>query len=82
MFFYVIQGLGETRLFAAAATQWIGSVAAGRLLVGGGLLAIWRIAVVRLARCAVDAAHRRRRGRPGQRCCRRALHRWRAVDSG
>jgi multidrug efflux pump len=31
-FFYVIQVLGETRLFAAAATRWIGSCAAACLL--------------------------------------------------
>jgi multidrug efflux pump len=41
VFFYVIQGLGETRLFASAATQWVLSCAAGTLLgaAGGYLLA-------------------------------------------
>ncbi len=43
VFFYVIQGLGETRLFAAAATRWIGSTLAGASLgiaLGGLLSAI------------------------------------------
>ena len=36
VFFYVIQGLGETRLFTAVSTQWIGSCLLGGL-VGTGL---------------------------------------------
>ena len=31
VFFYVIQGLGETPLFTAAATRWVGSTLLGRL---------------------------------------------------
>jgi multidrug efflux pump len=40
IFFYVIQGLGETRLFASAATRWTGSCLAGGFLgaAGGHLL--------------------------------------------
>ena len=40
VFFYVIQGIGETRLFAGRATQWIGSILFGGLLggIGGYLL--------------------------------------------
>ena len=46
VFFYVIQGIGETRLFASLATQWIVSCAFG-LLVGlaGGYL-LWKLDVV------------------------------------
>ncbi len=46
VFFYVIQGIGETRLFAGAATQWIVSCVFG-LLVGlaGGYL-LWKLDVV------------------------------------
>jgi multidrug efflux pump len=46
VFFYVIQGLGETRLFAGAAVQWIVSSLLG-LTVGmlGGLL-LWRLNVL------------------------------------
>ncbi len=46
VFFYVIQGLGETRLLTASATRWIGSTIAAALLGGttgfliGQLLAI------------------------------------------
>ena len=49
VFFYVIQGLGETRLFTAAATRWIGSTVAGGLfgLTIGFLLG--ELGVVRLA---------------------------------
>ena len=45
VFFYVIQGIGETRLFAGATTQWIVSCALG-LLVGlaGGFL-LWKLDV-------------------------------------
>ena len=32
VFFYVIQGLGESRVFASAAVRWIGSCSAGGLL--------------------------------------------------
>jgi multidrug efflux pump len=32
VFFYVIQGVGETRMFSRAAIQWIGSVVLGALL--------------------------------------------------
>src|SRR5262249_25062309 len=34
VFFYVIQGLGETKLFASAATQWVGSSLLGGFLGG------------------------------------------------
>jgi len=46
VFFYVIQGLSETRLFAAASTRWIGSAVLGGLvgLASGYLLA--RLGVV------------------------------------
>jgi multidrug efflux pump len=48
VFFYVIQGIGETRLFAGALTQWIVSCLLGLLvgLVGGYLL--WKLNVVGL----------------------------------
>ena len=39
VFFYVIQGLGETRLFSAATARWVGSTAAGRRSRG------WRSAI-------------------------------------
>ncbi|HMF36478.1 MAG TPA: efflux RND transporter permease subunit, partial [Isosphaeraceae bacterium] len=47
VFFYVIQGLSETRLFAAATTRWIGSAVLGGLvgLASGYLLA--RLGVAR-----------------------------------
>ena len=47
VFFYVIQGLSETRLFAAASTRWIGSAVLGGLvgLASGYLLA--RLGVAR-----------------------------------
>ena len=32
VFFFVIQGIGETRLFSGAAVQWVGSCAVGGLL--------------------------------------------------
>jgi multidrug efflux pump len=35
VFFYVIQGVGETRLFAGAAVQWVGSAVLGGLLGAG-----------------------------------------------
>jgi multidrug efflux pump subunit AcrB len=42
VFFYVLQGVGETRLLSAAMTRWIGSTLAGGLLGGmvGHLLAM------------------------------------------
>ena len=40
VFFYVIYGLGETRLFMAVAMQWIGSVLLGALLRGDRLLPV------------------------------------------
>src|SRR5262249_39719154 len=48
VFFYVIQGIGETRLFAAASTIWIGSAAFGCFLglITGFLLA--QLGIVRL----------------------------------
>jgi multidrug efflux pump len=41
VFFYVIQGLGESRLFASSAIRWVGSTLAGGVigLVFGALLA-------------------------------------------
>jgi multidrug efflux pump len=41
VFFYVIQGLGETRLFTAATTRWVGSIVLGGLVgwAAGALLA-------------------------------------------
>ncbi|MGO8897804.1 MAG: efflux RND transporter permease subunit [Isosphaeraceae bacterium] len=49
VFFYVIQGISETRLFAAATTRWIGSAVLGGLvgLASGYLLA--RLGVARLS---------------------------------
>jgi multidrug efflux pump len=46
VFFYVIQGLGETRLFASVVTQWVTTAVLGALLglAGGYLLA--RLGVV------------------------------------
>jgi multidrug efflux pump len=46
VFFYVIQGIGETRLFTGAVTQWVVSCLLG-LLVGlaGGYL-LWKLNVV------------------------------------
>jgi len=46
VFFYVIQGIGETRLFSGAVTQWVVSCLLG-LLVGlaGGYL-LWKLNVV------------------------------------
>ncbi|MHB1037862.1 MAG: efflux RND transporter permease subunit [Pirellulales bacterium] len=45
-FFYVIQGVSETRLFMAVATQWIGSVVLGALLGVGVGFALSRIGLV------------------------------------
>jgi multidrug efflux pump len=46
VFFHVIQGLSETRLFMALATQWIGSVLLGALLGAGIGFALSRIGLV------------------------------------
>jgi multidrug efflux pump len=35
VFFYVIQGIGETSLFAGAAVQWVSSILLGGLLGAG-----------------------------------------------
>ena len=59
VFFYVIQGLGETRLFAAAPTRWVGSLARWAALLGlavGFLLA--RLGVVPLPWAPWSAAAR------------------------
>ncbi|HEX4591226.1 MAG TPA: efflux RND transporter permease subunit, partial [Gemmataceae bacterium] len=46
VFFYVIQGLGETRLFAGAAVQWAFSGIVGLLVgVAGGFL-LWKLDVL------------------------------------
>ncbi|HEX3999071.1 MAG TPA: efflux RND transporter permease subunit [Pirellulales bacterium] len=47
VFFYVIQGLGETRLFASARAHWIGSTFAGGLL---GLLLGFLLAAIHIGR--------------------------------
>src|SRR5262249_36360380 len=53
VFFYVIQGIGETRLFAGAAVQWIGSCLMGAFLgLAGGLL-VGRLAVFPLMEAMV-----------------------------
>ena len=43
VFFYVIQGLSQTHLFRAVATQWIGSFLMGALLGGGIGFALARV---------------------------------------
>jgi multidrug efflux pump len=48
IFFYVIQWLVETRLFAAAATQWAGSALMGALLGGAIGFLLARVGVGRL----------------------------------
>jgi multidrug efflux pump len=48
VFFYVIQGLGETRLFTAAPVRWTGSILFGGLLGAAAGSLMQRIAVVRL----------------------------------
>ncbi len=53
VFFYVIQGLGETRLFVAGATRWVGSCLAGGLLGATIGFLLGRIGVVRLPLAAV-----------------------------
>ena len=58
VFFYVIQGLGETRLFAAAATRWVGSALLGGLLGPGNRLLA---GAARRRAPALGAAGRRRR---------------------
>ena len=49
VFFYVIQGLGETRLFAAAATRWVGSALLGGLVGPGIGFLLAQLGVVRLS---------------------------------
>jgi multidrug efflux pump len=52
VFFYVIQGLGETRLFSGAITQWTVSCAFGLLMgLAGGFL-LWKLDVASLP-CAL-----------------------------
>ena len=46
VFFYVIDGLSETRLFMAVATQWIGSVLMGALLGAGIGFSLSRLGLV------------------------------------
>jgi multidrug efflux pump len=46
VFFYVIQGLGETRLFSSAATQWVGSIVLGGFLGGAGGFLLGKLDVV------------------------------------
>jgi multidrug efflux pump len=48
VFFYVIQGLGETRLFSGAAVQWVGSLLLGALLGGGTGYLLARLGVVQM----------------------------------
>jgi multidrug efflux pump len=48
VFFYVIQGLDETRFFTAAATRWVGSIVLGGLVGAVAGLLLQQIAVVRL----------------------------------
>ncbi len=43
VFFYVIYGLSETRLFTAAATQWIGSASLGGTAGGGDRIGVSRL---------------------------------------
>jgi multidrug efflux pump len=46
VFFYVICGLSETRLFMAVAMQWIGSILLGSLLGAGIGFSLSRIGLV------------------------------------
>jgi multidrug efflux pump len=46
VFFYVIQGLGETRLFSSAATQWVGSSLAGGFLGSAGGFLLGKLDIV------------------------------------
>ena len=46
VFFYVIQGVGETRMFSRAAIQWIGSIFLGALLGGFVAYALVRLGYV------------------------------------
>jgi multidrug efflux pump len=48
VFFYVIQGLGESRLFASAASRWIASCLAAGLTGGTGGYLLGVLHVVRL----------------------------------
>ena len=69
VFFYVIQGLGETPLFAAAAARWVGSTLRGRSgRVGRSASCSRRLAGWR-RRIVLGARARRRRGRPGRAGC-------------
>jgi multidrug efflux pump len=79
VFFHVIQRVGETRLFTAAAVQWIGSVLIGAALGGAiafflnwlgvlpGIGRIWMITVGAvaggLAVAAMRGAHARLSGK-------------------
>jgi multidrug efflux pump len=56
VFFYVIQGLGETRLFMAAATRWVGSALVGGLLGGAVGFLLGKLGVVLLPWAAVVGA--------------------------
>jgi multidrug efflux pump len=46
VFFYVIQGVGETRLFAGASVRWYGSLAVGGVLGAGTGYLLGRLSVV------------------------------------
>jgi multidrug efflux pump len=46
VFFYVIQGLGETRLFTSAATQWVGSILLGGFLGGASGFLLGKLDIV------------------------------------
>src|SRR5207302_1185050 len=48
VFFYVIQGLGETRLFASLVTQWLVSCVLAALLGGGGGYLLGKLGLVLL----------------------------------
>ena len=65
VFFYVIQGLSETRLFSAASTRWIGSAVLGGLV---GLATGYLLARLGVARHVLGAGDRRHRGDPGRLC--------------
>jgi multidrug efflux pump len=56
VFFHVIRGLGETRLFAAAATRWAGSALAGAVLGLATGFSLARLGVGRLPWAAVAGA--------------------------
>ena len=68
VFFSVIQGLSETRLFAAVATRWAGST----LLSGWpGLRIGFMFAQLGVVRLSLGLAGRRLRGMPGRSGCPR-----------